>query len=92
VLLADGTLQVCAVAGAAMAAVFALPITAVSAAAERVELHAWPHPSLPGGALLAVEAAVSGVSILEAAPRQAGWWVAQLARGQRGWSWSASVL
>ncbi|PSC69692.1 Transducin WD40 repeat-like superfamily [Micractinium conductrix] len=70
VLLADGTLQVCSVAGAAMAANFALPIAAVSPQAERVELHAWPHPILPGGALLAVEAAVSGVSILEAAPRQ----------------------
>lgn len=72
VLLADGTLQVCSVAGAAMAANFALPIAAVSPQAERVELHAWPHPILPGGALLAVEAAVSGVSILEAAPRWVG--------------------
>lgn len=78
VLLADGTLQVCVVSGAALAVAHALPIAGINAAAERVMLHAWAHPSHVGGVLLAVEAAVSGVSILEAAPRWAG-------KEARGW-------
>jgi hypothetical protein len=69
VLLADGTLQVCGVAGAAVAAYHSLPISVVNATEERVAVHAWPHPILGGGALLAVEAAASGVTILEAPPR-----------------------
>ena len=71
VLLADGTLQVCGVAGAAVTAYHSLPISAVNATEERVAVHAWPHPIVGGGALLAVEAAASGVTILEAPPRQA---------------------
>lgn len=70
-LLADGTLQVCGVAGAAVTAYHSLPISAVNATEERVAVHAWPHPIVGGGALLAVEAAASGVTILEAPPRQA---------------------
>lgn len=62
----------CVVSGAAMAVAHSLPMAGINASAERVTLHAWPHPSLAGGVLLAVEAAISGVSILEAAPRSAG--------------------
>jgi hypothetical protein len=70
VLLADGTLQVCVVGGASVAAAFSLPLPGVDPAAERVAVHAWAHPSLAGAALVAVEAAAGGVSILEAPPRQ----------------------
>lgn len=70
VLLADGSLQVCVVSGAAIATVHSLPVPGIKASSERVAVHAWPHPVLPGGALLAVEGASSGVSVLEAAARQ----------------------
>ena len=70
VLLADGTLQVCVVGGGAtLSTAFSLPIAGVAPTSERVGLHAWPHPAVPGAALLAVEGASSGVSVLEALPR-----------------------
>lgn len=70
VLLADGSLQVCMVSGAAVATVASLPLPGLNVADGRVAVHAWQHPTVPGGALLAVEAAASGVTILEAAGRQ----------------------
>lgn len=70
-LLADGSLQVCVVQGAAIVTVHSLPLPNLNAASERLAVHAWAHPVVPGGALLAVEASASGVTILEAAPRQA---------------------
>lgn len=69
VLLADGSLQVCVVSGASVATAFALPLPNINAQSERLAVHAWPHPVVPGAALLAVEAATSGVTILEAPPR-----------------------
>jgi len=82
VLLADGSLQVCVVSGPAIATVASLPLPGLNPSAERLALHAWPHPVLPGGALLAVEAAKSGVTILEAPARwetSGGWRTGQLA-------------
>lgn len=84
------------VSGAAMAVAHALPIAGINAAAERVTLHAWEHPTLAGGVLLAVEAAVSGVSILESAPR----WARGAEKGPGGWlsyglqqtAWPCSVM
>lgn len=79
VLLADGSLQVCVVSGPAIATVASLPLPGLNPSAERLTLHAWPHPVLPGGALVAVEAAKSGVTILEAparwerGPGRVGW-------------------
>lgn len=52
-----------------MAAVAALPVP-IKPTAERVGVHAWPHPTLPGGALVVVEAQASGLSVVELAPRQ----------------------
>jgi hypothetical protein len=70
VLLADASLHVCSVSGATIATLSTFPIPGINPAAERVAVHAWPHPILPGAAMLAVEAAVGGISILEHAPRQ----------------------
>lgn len=69
VLLADGSLQVWLVQGAATVTAHSLPVASVNALGERVGVHAWAHPTLPGGALVAVEGAASGVSVYEAAPR-----------------------
>lgn len=69
VLLADGSLQVWVVQGAATATVSSQPVSPINAMGERVAVHAWAHPTLPGGALVAVEGSASGVSVYEAPPR-----------------------
>eukprot|EP00887_Chlorella_sp_A99_P003020 scaffold9.g3020.t1 len=69
VLLSDARLLLCNVTGAAMVAVDSMPV-AMSATKERVGVHAWAHPCLPGAVLVVVEAQSSGLTVIELLPRQ----------------------
>lgn len=71
VLLADGSLLLCSVAGGVLAPGYCLPVPLHAAdVARAVPLHAAPHPSQPGGALLLVEALATGATLVDLAPRQ----------------------
>jgi hypothetical protein len=69
----EGALLVAQVAGTVMAIVHTLPGISLRATSEAAALHAWPHPTQAGAALVAVEAELGGVTVVEL-PHAKGTW------------------